>query len=276
MEMKDAGNRLNPGSPEESRADGERCGPDEELRRCRHDLEAARGELDALLYAVSHDLGAPLRSVQGFSRILSEKYSGNLDEKGRDYLARVQAAAQKLNQMIDALLQMSRQSRVEMNITEVDLSGIAGSIVDRLGRSAPERAVKFIVAENIHAHGDLRLITLALTNLLGNAWKFTANKEEAIIEFGSELIDGNQTFIVRDNGAGFDMALSSRLFGAFQRLHQEREFPGTGVGLSLVQRVVHRHGGRIWAEGKVGEGATFYFTLAPAGLVQDVQPERKR
>jgi light-regulated signal transduction histidine kinase (bacteriophytochrome) len=262
MEMKDEGDRMSLEIREERQAESERRGPDQELRRCRHDLEAARGELDALLYAVSHDLGAPLRAVQGFSRILFEKYSDNLDDKGQDYLVRVQAAAQKLNQMVADLLQISRHSRAGMKIADVDLSGIAGSIADRLGRSAPERGVKFIVAENIRAHGDLPLLTLVLKNLLGNAWKFTANKEEAIVEFGFALIDGTETFFVRDNGAGFDMAFSSRLFGAFQRLHQEREFPGAGIGLSMAQRIVNRHGGRIWAEGKVGEGATFYFTLA--------------
>ena len=261
MEMKDAGNRLNPGSPEESRAEGERRGSDEEPRRCRHDLEAARGELDALLYAVSHDLGAPLRAVQGFSRILSEKYSGNLDEKGRDYLARVQAAAQKLNQMIDALLQMSRQSRAEMNIAEVDLSGIAGSIADRLGRSAPERAVKFIVAENIHAHGDLRLITLVLKNLLDNAWKFTGGLQGAVIEFGALRHGSEQVYFVRDNGIGFDMAYAEKLFKPFQKLHDDLEYPGSGIGLATANRIIRRSAGKIWAESEKGKGTTIYFTL---------------
>jgi light-regulated signal transduction histidine kinase (bacteriophytochrome) len=262
MEMKDAGNRSSFLSPEERRAESERCGPDQELQSCRHDLEAARAELDALLYAVSHDLGAPLRAVQGFSRILFERYSGNLDEKGRDYLARVQAAARKLDQMIADLLHMSRHSRVEMKIEEVDLSGIAGSIADRLGGSAPERGVKFIVAENIRAHGDPPLLTLVLKNLLGNAWKFTHKTEHAVIEFGV-LTDHNESvYFVRDNGAGFDMAYGGKLFNPFQRVHKAEDFPGTGIGLATVKRIVERHGGRIWIEGWIGKGATVYFTIA--------------
>lgn len=261
MEMTDEGNRLGLEIQEERQAESERCGPDDELQRCCDDLEAARGELDALLYAVSHDLGAPLRAVQGFSRLLFEKYSDDLDEKGRDYLARVQAAAQKINQMIADLLQMSRQSRAGMKIAEVDLSGIAGSIADRLGRSAPERGVKFIVAENIRARGDLPLLTLVLKNLFGNVWKFTGGRQGAVIEFGALQHDGEQIYFVRDNGIGFDMAFVDRLFKPFQKLHDELKYPGSGIGLATANRIIRRSAGKIWAESEKNQGTTIYFTL---------------
>ena len=226
-------------------------------------LEAANRELEAFSYSVSHDLQAPLRAIDGFSHSLLERCHGLLDERSGDYLQRIRNAAQKMAQLIDDLLKFSRLTRAEMNETSVDLSLLAGDVAAELTSSKPDRRVSFLITRGLVARGDRHLLKVVLDNLLGNAWKFTANKEEAIIEFGSELIDGNQTFIVRDNGAGFDMAFSDKLFGAFQRLHQEREFPGTGIGLSLVQRIIHRHGGKIWAEGAVGEGATFYFTLAP-------------
>ena len=226
-------------------------------------LEAANQELEAFSYSVSHDLRAPLRAIDGFSQALLERYHDLLDERGGDYLQRVRNATQKMAQLIDDLLKLSRLTREAMNIIPVDLSLLAGDVVVELRKSQDGRRVSFLITEGLVAQCAPPLLKVVLDNLLGNAWKFTGNKEEATIEFGSTLIDGRQTYFVRDNGAGFDMAYSDKLFATFQRLHLDREFPGTGIGLSLVQRIIHRHGGKIWAEGKVDEGATFYFTLNP-------------
>lgn len=259
IEMTDEGTRK--GLEDQIQVERERRPPDEELQRCRLDLETARSELDALLYAVSHDLGAPLRAVEGFSRILFEKYSGNIDKKGQDYLARVEAAAQKLNQMVADLLQLSRHSRVEMQIEDVDLSGVAEGIANRLDRSAPERGVKFIVAENISAFGDKSLLTLVLKNILGNAWKFTREKKDAVIEFGELQYGSERAYFVRDNGIGFDMAFAARLFKPFQKLHEELGYSGSGIGLATAHRIIKRSAGKIWAESEIGKGTTIYFTL---------------
>ena len=226
-------------------------------------LEAANRELEAFSYSVSHDLRAPLRAIDGFSQALLDRYHDRLDEKGGDYLRRVRNATQKMAQLIDDLLKLSRLTRGAMNLTAVDLSRLAGDVAAELRKSQEGRRVSFLITEGIVAQCDQHLLKVVLNNLLGNAWKFTGNKQEATIEFGSKLIEGLQTYFVHDNGAGFDMAYSDKLFATFQRLHLEREFPGTGIGLSLVQRIIHRHGGKIWAEGKVDKGATFYFTLNP-------------
>jgi len=226
-------------------------------------LEAANKELEAFSYSVSHDLHAPLRAIDGFSRMLQEGYHDLLDERGGDYLRRVRNATRKMAQLIDDLLRFSRLSRVGMSLTEVDLSRMAGATAAEMEKSRAGRKVSFRIAEGLVARCDPHLLQVVMDNLLGNAWKFTANKEEAIIEFGSALIEGIPTYFVRDNGAGFDMAFADKLFATFQRLHPEREFPGTGIGLSLVQRIIHRHGGEVWAEGEVGKGATIYFTLTP-------------
>lgn len=237
-------------------------GPDEELRGCLQDLEAAQSELDAFLYSVSHDLGAPMRAIQGFSRILLKRYSDILDEKGKDYLGRMEAASRRIEQMVGDLTQMSRLSKVVMKIEELDLSRIVHRIADRLGRSDKERKVKFTMAEGIRAYGDAHLLAIGLENLLANAWKFTGGKEDALVEFGVEpRAGGERIYFVRDNGIGFDMINAERLFKPFQKLHDEREFPGSGVGLATVYRIIRRSGGKIWAESEEGIGTTIYFTL---------------
>lgn len=225
-------------------------------------LEAANRELEAFSYSVSHDLRAPLRAINSFSQLALKKYHDLLDEKGGDYLQRIHKATLKMEQLIDDLLKLSSFTSGQMNRTSVDLSLLAGNVAAGLRSSQTDQRVDFLITEGLVAQCDKRLVKVVLDNLLGNAWKFTGNKEKAIIEFGSMLIEGTQTYFVRDNGAGFNMAAYAKLFGTFQRLHLEQEFPGTGIGLSLVQRIIHRHSGNVWAEGEVGKGATFYFTLA--------------
>lgn len=260
--MEDEGSRMSMADPEPRHAESAGRGPDAELQRCRLDLDAARSELDAFLYAVSHDLGAPLRAIQWFSRILLEQYSSNLDEKGLHYLTRMQAASEKIDQIVGEMLHMSRLSKAEMKVEDVDLSGIARGIADRLGKSAPERGVKFIVAESIRACGDKPLLTLVLHNLLDNAWKFTGKKEGAVIEFGVGQYGGEPVYFVRDNGIGFDMThAATRLFRPFQKLHDTLLYPGSGIGLATVNRIIRRSGGKIWAESEKGKGTTIYFIL---------------
>jgi PAS domain S-box-containing protein len=232
--------------------------------RVRHrtaELEVANRELEAFSYSVSHDLRAPLRSLDGFSHILLDEYRDKLDGEGRDFLQRLRAASQHMGQLIDALLQLSRVSRSDMTREPVDLSTIASQIASDLQRSSPERNSTFKITPGLQVTGDPRLMHAALQNLLGNAWKFTAKRAETEIEFGAMQQDGMRVFYVRDNGAGFDMNYSNKLFGAFQRLHTAREFEGSGIGLATVQRIVHRHGGKVWAEGRPNEGATFFFTI---------------
>jgi PAS domain S-box-containing protein len=225
-------------------------------------LESANKELEAFSYSVSHDLRAPLRSIDGFSQALLDDYSESLDEEAHHYLRRVRASSQKMAQLIDDLLMLSRLTRSEIQKQPVDLSQLACEIVDTLKQMEPEREVAIDIAPNLVVEADRRLIRVALDNLLGNAWKFTRGSKEARIEFGVKTQnDGKLAYFVQDNGAGFDMAYGEKLFDAFQRLHTVDEFPGTGIGLAIVQRVIRRHDGRIWAEGKVGKGAAFYFTL---------------
>ncbi len=224
-------------------------------------LKAANQELEAFSYSVSHDLRAPLRSIDGFSQALLEDYAERIDEPGRQYLGRIRAATARMGELIDDLLQLSRVTRAEMTREAVDLSALAGSIVDDLRRTDPDRPVEVVIQSGLHVEGDAKLLRIALVNLLSNAWKFTGRQAAARIELGSSETDNEHVFYVRDNGAGFDMAYASKLFGAFQRLHAASEFPGTGIGLAIVQRIVRRHGGRLWAEGAVNRGATFYFTL---------------
>ncbi len=229
-------------------------------------LSTANRELEAFCYSVSHDLRTPLRSIDGFSRILLEQHQGNLDPKGKDYLARVRAASQRMGELIDDLLLLSRITRQEMNLRPVNLSDLATGVVAELQDDAGERAVEVRIAENLMVHGDGQLLRIALENLLGNAWKFTASQPAAHIEFGllPTTNGAEQIFFVRDNGAGFDMRYADRLFSPFQRLHTVDEFPGTGIGLATVGRIIARHGGRIWAESAVDHGAAFYFTLGTA------------
>jgi PAS domain S-box-containing protein len=233
-----------------------------ELARSNVELVAANKELEAFSYSVSHDLRAPLRGIDGFSQALLEDYSNRLDDQGKQYLERVRFGAQRMAALIDDLLALSRITRAEFERQPLNLSDMARAVAQELSRQDAARKVEFVIAPGLEAHGDPRLMRTVLENLLGNAWKFSSRRPLAQIEFGRERVSGASAFFVRDNGAGFDPAYATRLFGAFQRLHPTTEFPGTGVGLASVQRVIHRHGGRIWAEGAVNHGATFFFTLA--------------
>ena len=239
----------------------ERKQAEQALRNYATQLEAVNQELEAFSYSVSHDLRAPLRALDGFSHVLLEDYADKLDADGRDYLQRVRAAARRMAALIDDLIKLSRVTRAELKLSDVDLSGLVEDIVRELREREPGRRIEFVITPDLHANGDVRLLRVALDNLLANAWKFTSASDQARIEFGQRELDGAQVYMVRDNGAGFDMAYAGKLFGAFQRLHDQSEFPGTGIGLATVQRVIAKHGGRIWAESAVGQGAAFYFTL---------------
>jgi len=225
------------------------------------ELAAANKELEAFSYSVSHDLRAPLRSIDGFSQALLEDYADKIEPAGKDYLQRVRTATQRMSQLIDDLLNLSRVTRAEMRREKVDLTALARSITDELAKSDPDRRVELKICEGLMAEADSRLLRVVMENLLGNAWKYTSTHNEAQIEFGQMKHNGRPAYFVRDDGAGFDPRYVGRLFGAFQRLHAATEFPGTGIGLATVQRIIHRHGGDVWAEGAVDHGATFYFTL---------------
>ncbi len=234
----------------------------EELLRLRNvQLESANKELDAFSYSVSHDLRAPLRGIDGFSQALLEDYGDRLDACGQDYLQRVRLAAQRMSALIDDLLNLSRVTRSEMRREKLDLSAVVRSVAEELQQEAPSRKVTFVISEGVAVDADSRLLRLAIENLLGNAWKYTTRHVCARIEFGSNQNNGRRVYFIRDDGAGFDPRYSDRLFGAFQRLHAVTDFPGTGIGLATVQRIIRRHGGEIWAEGAIEKGATFYFTL---------------
>lgn len=224
-------------------------------------LESVNHELEAFSYSVSHDLRAPLRAVDGFSRILLDEYADRLDDTGRDRLRRVRTAAQRMATLIDDLLKLSRITRSELKREDIDLSALAVEVIDELRNQEPNRVVQCTIQPGLIVWGDARLLRIVLDNLLGNAWKFTSKQPEAQIEFGMQMQDDEPVYFVRDNGAGFDMAYAEKLFGAFQRLHDTNEFSGTGIGLATAQRIIHKHGGRIWAESKVEQGAIFYFTL---------------
>jgi PAS domain S-box-containing protein len=234
-----------------------------EKERAQRAVELARSnaELEQFAYSISHDLRAPLRSIDGFSQILLEDYADEFDEEGKDYLRRVRAAAQRMGALIDDLLTLSRLTRGEIRWEKVDLSAMAMSIAEDLRNKQPTRRVEFVIADGLTANGDAGLLKVALENLLGNAWKFTSKKTYAKIEFGVVRRDDAPAYFVRDNGAGFDEAYAAKLFAPFQRLHRADEFEGNGIGLATVQRIVHRHGGKVWAEGTPERGATFYFTL---------------
>jgi PAS domain S-box-containing protein len=224
-------------------------------------LKEAYKELEAFSYSVSHDLRAPLRGIDGFSQVLLEEYHDKLDVQGQNYLHRVRLAAQRMAQLIDDMLNLSRVSRFEMNIGQVNLSEIAQDIADNLLANEPDRTVKFVIPQGITAEGDERLLQIIMENLLGNAWKFTSKHPSAQIEFNVKQEKDKTIYFIRDDGAGFNMEYALKLFGAFQRIHTTTEFPGTGIGLATVQRVIHRHGGKVWAEGEVEKGATFSFTI---------------
>jgi len=225
-------------------------------------LEAANKELEAFSYSVSHDLRAPLRSIDGFSKAVLDEHSGGLDPEGRANLERVRQASQRMEGLIDDMLTLSSLSRTEMNRTMVDLSAMARSIARDLHTTDPRRQVLFVIAPDLKIKADPSLMRIALENLLNNAWKYTSKHSDARIELGVNRQNGQDVYFVRDDGAGFDMAFASKLFGAFQRLHPAAQFNGTGIGLATVQRVIHRHGGRAWAEAAIEKGATFYFTLS--------------
>ncbi len=228
-------------------------------------LETANKELEAFSYSVSHDLRAPLRSIDGFSQALLEDYADRLDATGKNYLQRIRMAAQRMAELIDALLTLSRVTRAEMRRERVNFTALARTIATELQQRDPERQAEFIIPDGLVADGDRRLLRVALENLLDNAWKFTARQPSARIELGAAPQPGGMpAYFVGDNGAGFDMTYVQKLFGAFQRLHSQGEFRGTGIGLATVQRIIQRHGGRIWAEATVGKGATFYFTFGSA------------
>ncbi len=225
-------------------------------------LLAANKELEAFAYSVSHDLRAPLRSIDGFSQILLDEHKDKLNAQGKDFLNRVRNGAQKMSQLIDDILKLSKVTRSEMSIQKINLSSIANEIASSFQNSDPERKVKFTIHDSIVANVDKQLMQIVLENLIGNAWKFTSKLSAALIEFGVYQKEEKNIYYVSDNGAGFNMKYSNKLFGAFQRLHDSKEFDGTGIGLATVQRIIHRHGGKVWAKGEVGKGATFYFTLA--------------
>ena len=222
-------------------------------------LEETNRELEAFTYSVSHDLRAPLRGMDGFSQILLEDYGDKVDDKGKDYLKRIQKASHRMGLLIDDLLRLFRLARSEMEFTEVNLSQLFKSVVDEYRQMDPKRRVTTKIAKNIRVVGDESLFRVMFHNLVDNAWKFTKDQKEARIEFGTQNQDGKTVYFIKDNGVGFDMVHSKKLFEAFQRQHTG--FEGTGVGLATVKRIILRHGGRIWAEGRENEGATFYFTL---------------
>jgi two-component system, sensor histidine kinase and response regulator len=235
-------------------------------RRLLAEIEAHKrtlGELEAFNYSVSHDLRAPLRPLDGFADALLEDYGPALDEKGRDYLRRIQAAARRMGELIDDLLELSRVSRTPVRRQSVDLATIARAIIEELRAGDPARVVDFVVAPSLTAQGDARLLRIALENLLRNAWKFTRTRPRARIEIGVRE-SAELSFFVADDGVGFDPAFAARLFQPFQRLHGVTEFEGTGIGLAIVSRIVGGHGGRIWADASVDGGARFFFTLAPS------------
>jgi PAS domain S-box-containing protein len=231
------------------------------LEREQAALEESNKELESFSYSVAHDLRAPLRSIDGFSKMIVDRYAEKLDAQGNKYLDTVRKSAQKMAQLIDDLLSLSRVVSSEIRRAPMDLSAMAHGVAARLSEGEPERRTGFSIAEGIVASGDPVLMSMVLENLLGNAWKFTSKRPAARIEFGCEDKGGMREYFVRDNGAGFDMAYADKLFGVFQRLHSNSEFEGTGIGLATVQRVIHRHGGKVWGHGEVGGGAVFRFTL---------------
>jgi light-regulated signal transduction histidine kinase (bacteriophytochrome) len=224
-------------------------------------LEAANNELEAFSYSVSHDLRAPLRAMDGFSLVLLEDYGDKLDEDGRDSLERIRAATQRMGHLIDDMLRLSQVTRAELSVTRIDLSALTREVADSLERSEPARSVEWSIEPGLSVRADRALMRIAMQNLLQNAWKFTGRTEGAVIRVGTLKRDARTVYFVADNGAGFDMAHAGKLFSAFQRQHHVADFPGTGIGLAIVRRIMTRHDGETWAEAKEGEGATFFFDV---------------
>jgi len=233
------------------------------LRRRTLELESANKELEAFTFSASHDLRAPLASIEGFTQMLLEDFGRGLDESGRECVHWIRDAALQMQELVTGLLQMSRFSRTELEFENVNLSDLARAVVDGLRQREPERDVSVRIQPNVIVSGDPRLLRAVIENLLANAWKFTRKHPHATIEFGMTDQNGHPALYVRDDGAGFDSAYADKMFRAFQRLHARHEFEGTGIGLATVQRILHRHGGKIWAEGEIEKGATFYFTTGP-------------
>jgi signal transduction histidine kinase len=231
-----------------------------ELLRRAHELEVANRDLESFAHTVSHDLRGPLGSILGFAEALRDSIGGELTADGKEYVRWIVESGRQMRSLIDGLLSLSRFSRAELRHAPIDLSAIARGIATSLAKSTPDRVVEFKIMENVVADGDEMLLRAVLENLISNAWKFTAKRAEATIEFGVQPDDGQHTYYVRDNGAGFDPTQASKMFRPFQRLHSSKEFEGTGIGLATVQRILQRHGGKAWAEGEPGHGATIYFT----------------
>ena len=242
------------------------------VAQARDVAEAANKELEAFSYSVSHDLRAPLRSIDGFSQALLEDYQDKLDDTAKSYLDRVRKATQHMSCLIDDMLKLSRVTRSEFRRESVDLSSMVRASSEKLQGNNPDRTVDVIIREGVFVNGDPNLLQIALDNLVGNAWKFAGHEVQPQFEFGTTVKEGKTACFIRDNGVGFDMAYVDKLFGAFQRLHTSLEFPGTGIGLATVKRVINRHGGQVWAEAEVGKGATFYFTLPPQGAFRQPVP----
>jgi signal transduction histidine kinase len=245
---------------------------DERVQTRTAELHALNKELEAFCYSVSHDLRSPLRTIDGFSLALLEDHGEHLPGDAQDHLHRIRAATQRMGVLIDDLLNLSRITRTNLHAETVDMSGLARTVVAELAAMQPGRQVETSIEDHMTANADARLVRLVYDNLIGNAWKFTSREPAARIDVGTANRGGVQTFFVSDNGAGFDPAYTDRLFGVFQRLHAMTDFPGTGVGLAIVDRIVQRHGGRVWADGAVGRGATFYFTLSPSPVAQQSDP----
>lgn len=244
----------------------------EQLRQAKDKIETANRDLESFSYSVAHDLRAPLRSIDGFSLALLEDEAEKLGDEGRKSLYHLREIAQHMADLIEDLLSLSQVSRAELTRRRVDLTSIANDVAARLQQQNPDRKVKCVIEKGLVAEGDERLLGVALENLIGNAWKFTSKCANAKIQIGVAENDSQPTYFIRDNGAGFDMAYESKLFGAFQRLHSAREFEGTGIGLAIVRRVIERHGGHVWAKGEIGRGATFFFNLGGRATPHDATP----
>ncbi len=245
-----------------------------QIERSNQELAALNEELKAFSYSVSHDLRGPLRSMDGFSLALLEDYGDKLDEEGKDALNRIRAASQRMGYLIDDILRLSQVTRAEINVTQVDLSAIAREIADAIDLEPSARPVQWVIEPGMSIRADQALMRIAMQNLLQNAWKFSGRTDRPVIRVGALESDGKRLYFVADNGVGFDMAHADGLFAAFQRLHHIDDFPGTGIGLAIVQRIVRRHDGKIWSEAKEGEGATFYFSVKESehGSVEQDHP----